>query len=716
MAPPLVGQMSGLFSPYTMSPYAYPSLSQAKAVKPDTARHLTPYLGPRSKLSQVWFNRWTILLALIVVRIFLSTQSLGSDIDSAEREALSACVAVERAGSAMASMPHYMAQGVNELSAKAIEGGVEALHKTLFLALAAVREIVVFVISMMVSTYACLITLAISGSIGVVLDATETIGDAVNNTLKKATEEIDGQLTEIRQFLVDVKDKLDNVGSFFGVELTIPELKIPSLDNLKKGLQIPTSFNDQLQQLRDNIPTFREVKEAGENRNINSSLAIYEFDRSVFPIPQKDKLTFCSENNDISNFFLNLREVVNKTKTTVISVVITLGIFAIIPMAYLELRRWRIMKQRAAMFSANPAYDPVDVAYLASRPSSGTWGLRFANIVKSERKQVLIRWAVAYVTSPAALFVLSLGFAGLISTLSQFIVLKQVEKAVPELAEHIGGFAEEVVDMLNTASIKFADSTNDVLQNVTAQLNEEVFGWLTEGAQTLNNTLNTFSSTMQDGINKFLGGTPLEKPVEDVIDCLIGLKIESLQKGLTWIHENAKISFPEIPQDTFSLGALNSLDGNNGAGDSFLADPEGASSDMVTETLFKLSAKWQDSLTTEAIISGSVCLIWVLVLVIALIRTGFLWFGRDKVRGDGGGRGNISTFGAGLPTGSLGATYGGSLKFGSTSRHGSAPPVPEYDAYGVDAPSKTFSPSRSLTPTWVNEKAHDSTFSEDLKL
>lgn len=165
------------------------------------------------------------------------------------------------------------------------------------------------------------------------------------------------------------------------------------------------------------------------------------------------------------------------------------------------------------MFGSNPNYDPVDVTYLASRPSSGTWGLRFASNIGSERRQVLVRWAVAYVTSPPALFVLSLGLAGLVGALSQYFVLKQVERAVPELAAQVGGFAGEVVDLLNNSSAKFADSTNSVIQDVTDELNKDVFGWITNGTQSLNDTLNTFSETMQNGITKTLGGTVLQKVI-----------------------------------------------------------------------------------------------------------------------------------------------------------------------------------------------------------
>src|SRR5215831_3854077 len=80
----------------------------------DSAGSVTPYLGLRARLSQIWINRWTVLLLLVLVRTLIAIANIDNNIDSARRQALSACSGVEAAGSAMASMPHYMSQGVNE--------------------------------------------------------------------------------------------------------------------------------------------------------------------------------------------------------------------------------------------------------------------------------------------------------------------------------------------------------------------------------------------------------------------------------------------------------------------------------------------------------------------------------------------------------------------------------------------------------------------------
>ena len=258
--------MSQIFSAHDMhSTYQYPNLNQVRQIKPSTAPHLTPYLGSRSRLSQVWFNRWTLLLALIIVRVFLSTQSLDDDINSAKREALAACTSVERAGSAMASMPHYMAQGVNELTTTAIEASVRALHQTLILAISAVREILIFVIHMMVGTYVCLITFAITGTAGALIDATKEIGESVNNTIADVVGGIEKEIGGFQDALSGaIEEATAKLNELFGGEIDIPELKLPSLDKLKQ-FQIPTGFDDKLNELKDKLPNFREVREAGES-------------------------------------------------------------------------------------------------------------------------------------------------------------------------------------------------------------------------------------------------------------------------------------------------------------------------------------------------------------------------------------------------------------------------------------------------------------------
>ncbi|KAF8539901.1 hypothetical protein BDD12DRAFT_804969 [Trichophaea hybrida] len=614
---------------------------------PQTAPDLTPYLGARSRLSQVWFNRWTVLILLILVRVMLATISLDNELESARDKAFSACTGVESMGSAMASMPFYMAAGVNEMTAKGIETAVRALEDTLLLMITGVQEIVVFIVNLITSTYVCLITLAVRGSVEVMVDALKEITDFVNGTMNDIFNSAENDVKGIEDGINKVKTFLDGIPGFFNKGVQIPNVNIPSLDKLKNGLTIPDDFKTKLDNMEKSLPTFQEVKDAANDairipfqlltQKVNSSLGTYEFDRSVFPVPQKEKLTFCSNNSIINNFFDNLKDAVLKVKKILLGVLAVLAILAMIPMGYREWHTYRTTRRHAYMLSDNARdFDPVDVVYIATRPHSSVFGLKLAKFFKSVRRQVLVRWAIAYITSPPALFVLSLGLAGLVSVLCQYIVLKQIQARTPELAAEIGKFAGLVVDKLEGASKEWTVKSNDALNRTNAELNQELFGWVKDGTDSLNGTLNTFVDKMHDGVDTFLGGTPLAGAVKDVLDCLITLKIEGIQKAITWAHDHAHVTFPLLPDDAFSRGALKSVSSGADPSSSFLSNPHSMATDQITDVVMKLTNKWEKMITQEAQISAAIVGVWLIVVLVAIIRTLVLFFGRDLNRGEGG--------------------------------------------------------------------------------
>jgi len=232
---------------------------------PQTAPDLTPYLGSRSRLSQVWFNRWTVLILLILVRVILATISLDKDLESARDKAFSACTGVESMGSAMASMPFYMASGVNEMTAKGIETAVRALEDTLLLMITGVQEIVVFIVNLITSTYVCLITLAVRGSVGVMVDALKEITDFVNGAMNDLFNGVENEVKSIEDALNKVSEILKNAPKFLGDGVKIPDVNLPSLDKLKNGLTIPDDFKTKLDDMEKSLPTFKEVKDAAND-------------------------------------------------------------------------------------------------------------------------------------------------------------------------------------------------------------------------------------------------------------------------------------------------------------------------------------------------------------------------------------------------------------------------------------------------------------------
>ena len=555
-------------------------------------------------------------------------------------------------GSAMASMPHYMSQGVNELTATGVEKSVNGLMSMTDLSVTAVEEIVVFVIGMMTNTYLCLITFAVTGSlrsvIGVIDSSQDDInkmGSTVGGEIGDALKDFTDAYNKAKSFLADVPLVGDNAAS---LPKTLDLTK--QLDQLK-NFKLPADLDADLQKLNSSLPTFAQVKNVTESvirlpfeklkDVIRDEMGNYTFDRSVFPVPAKEKLTFCSDDDGINDFFNKLQDLSNLAKKIFIAVLIIAAVAVMIPMAWREVKRFRHQQERSQLVNS-VASDPMDVVYLVSRPYTSGAGVKLAGSQihqpsTATRRQQLIRWTVAYATSDAALFVLTLAVAGLFACLCQVILLKSLQSQTPKLSNQVGAFADKVVAQLNNASEQWALGTNDAIQATNKDINQNMLGWVGTATGAVNDTINTFVNETETVLKEAFGGTPLLDPIQEVLNCLVLLKVQGIQKALTWVHDNAKVDFPLLPKDTFTLGAAASIASDSSSpDDSFLATPGDQASDKITSAVSRFIQTLENGIRIEAIISTFVLLVWVVIALMGVIRALMLWFSHSKTRGEGG--------------------------------------------------------------------------------
>ncbi|KAF2763813.1 hypothetical protein EJ03DRAFT_53524 [Teratosphaeria nubilosa] len=596
--------------------------------------YLTPYLGLRARLSQTWINRWTILLLLVLVRTLFAIASLDDNLGTARKQALSMCTSVENVGSAMASMPHYMADGVNELAANGIEKAINGLMEMLILTVTGVEEIVLFVIHLLTNTYLCLITFAITGSLGVAISVAEDVGNALNSTVQAVGKDLGTAAADFAKdmdsFLSDIDKLLSKIS---GKDIKPPNITLTSEIATLDSLQIPTGYDTELQKLNASLPTFSEVENFTDSviefpfeeikKLLNESLPKYTMNRSLFPVPAKKQLTFCSDDDGIDDFFDDLVHIGRLAKKIFLAVLIVLAILAMIPMAYRELRRYKFMKERSKLVR-NDAIDPMDSVYLVSRPYTSSAGLKLAEPFKSTRRRTLVRWAVAYATTVPALFVLSLALAGLLGCLCQFILLKAIEKEVPVLENEVIGFADKVINELNNASTQWAVGVNHIIDDTNTKINTDVFGWVNTSTTAVNDTLNAFVNETMTVLNATFGGTPLYTPVLDVLDCLVLLKVQGIEDGLTWVQDHAHIDFPTLPNDTFSLGTLAKVSGSEA--DILNTGGNGTAANDIADAVYHVTNELDKAIRQEAIISSCVLIIWLIIACIGLGRALVLFF------------------------------------------------------------------------------------------
>ncbi|KAK4454869.1 plasma membrane fusion protein PRM1 [Podospora aff. communis PSN243] len=606
----------------------------------DTDPSLTPYLGLRARLSQIWFNRWTILLLLVLVRVLLLTGSLNDNLADAKVKALSACTKVEDVGSAMASMPHYLSVGVNSLAADGISKTVRGMVQVLKLIITGVEAMIMFVINFYIGTIVCLVSALIHGTLDVAIGAVEGATDVMNKAIGSIT---DGMTSDLKSTQDAINNVVGSVGSFFGSD-DPPKIDVSGRINDLKNIKVdPSSLVKGLGDLNKTIPNFDQVEKLSKdalgvpfklvNEELDSRLGNYTFDRSVFPVAEKQALSFCSSNSFINDFFTTLFEIIQKAKIAFLVAIPILAIVAMLVMGYFEIKRWRREKTRAKVFTEN-GYDPMDVVYIASRPMTAGAGIKLASRF-SGKKNLLVRWTIAYATSLPALFVLALALAGLFSCLCQVILLRAIEKEAPALINQVGDFAGDVVQTLEAVSTDWATDANQGILNIQNDINEDMLGWVRQATTGVNRTLNTIDKELNDAITTVFKDTVLLNTARQISNCLIGRKIDAVERGLTWVHDNAKVTLPLFPNNTFSQGAGDSVNGDSDL-QSFLASPSAVTTDEVSGAVQSVIKTLQNGIVQEALISTALLLVYIIVILIGVVWAAIEMAGRDKTRGEGG--------------------------------------------------------------------------------
>jgi hypothetical protein len=135
--------------------------------------------------------------------------------------------------------------------------------------------------------------------------------------------------------------------------------------------------------------------------------------------------------------------------------------------------------------------DFLEILQILRSPVSYSVGRWLTPHTASDKKKVLVRWLLAYMTHPPALLVFAISLALFISCAFQAILLNEVNKAVPVLLADVADMQAQISAKVQNASALWIDGTNKQLSDTEAQINENLLGWARESTLSLNNTLNT---------------------------------------------------------------------------------------------------------------------------------------------------------------------------------------------------------------------------------
>jgi hypothetical protein len=308
-----------------------------------------PYAGLNARIAQTIVNEWTVVIAIVILKLWLFMESTRCSLIIAETSIIAICNATQDAAVDLASSSYYATSIANELVYQSIDVAIHAISAGLMAIVTGIEEIVLFYVGLLVGTYECLIVSTIHGSADAALNATESIVSFANKTVGDLGREIESGLEEISSILDDVQGVVGLLSDTFtgkDSDWQKVNLTVASLQNLS----LPTSINAELQYLGNNVPTYEDVKNATDSilqlpfellkRDINNTFTNdIHFNKSLLAVPPKQTVSTFSP-SAVQNVLAQLAHDLHRLVMVLSFLLVAIAIGCIVWQIRVETNRW----------------------------------------------------------------------------------------------------------------------------------------------------------------------------------------------------------------------------------------------------------------------------------------------------------------------------------------------------------------------------------------
>ncbi|KAG5652872.1 hypothetical protein H0H81_003302 [Sphagnurus paluster] len=545
---------------------------------------LTPYLQLPHRLSLTWLAYPILSLLFVAFRLQLSLSSAQDSVASAKSNLLASCQAAERAATAASSMPRYLAIASNNQFADAVNGTINAARATLVLALTIMEVVINFIIDIYRSTFLCFLELVVRGGLAILIGAVNELNSLVQSVSAALKTSIQSDIQSANSIIskaIGAINKINPLGN-----IAVPQIPIPNLDSLN-NITLPDSFTQSLTNLNNSIPTVAQLKNEIESiidtpfellkKDINDTFNAISFNSSILPIPQQNTLTFCQD-MDLSVVDDVGADLIKIAKIGVV-ILILIALLLVGLNCLLEWWKWRCLKRHLEYTRQAWTSDPTMVHAKSSAAPSVTLTdhnlmmlnansehpliTRILNNMSrmfrlSPRQHTHTQWFCHYIFHPPALACLLIGVIGLLSIQIQLaamgpLVAKYKERSADTTADFSATIFSAINGSMYNQSAAYADDINGRVDVIQTTINEGVFGWVNVTTTTLNNTIVAFYNDVQNAVGTVFDGTILESPAQEFIRCILGTKVDAIEKALTFLHDNLVVNMPRVNQTVLVL-------------------------------------------------------------------------------------------------------------------------------------------------------------------
>ena len=389
-------------------------------------------------------------------------------------------------------------------------------------------------------------------------------------------------------------------------------------------------------------------------KDINDTFAGISFEPEGLPVPGISRLSFCNQ-LDPSIIDDVGRDLIKAAKIGVV-ILILLALLLIGFNCLLTWYKWRCMKKHLEYTRQAWLVDPT----MIHAPNESTSA---PQIIMSDHNLMMLhansqhplitritnqlsgrlrltpsqhthtQWFFHYIFHAPALACFLIGFFGLMSIQIQLLVMGPlVHKYQARTAATITDFSTTIATSINDSmynqSSLYVNDINGRVDGIQSTINDGVFGWVNGTTTTLNTTINTFYTDIQNAVTTVFGGTILESPANAFLQCFIGSKVDAIENALTFLHDNLHVDIPRINQTALVL----SPDSVNEVAQPIAAAAIGGGGDDNEGLIMKLINAYAESLRKERVMFATFLALWGVVVLMGLCVVFWHSFGRSYIQ------------------------------------------------------------------------------------
>lgn len=588
----------------------------------------SPYIKLMARLSQVWLNQYAIMLLLLVFRLSFTLAALRENLANSEEAINVSCLEVQAIASIVASMPHYFVVGSNALVKNSIDSTITGFATLLIKLLTAVEAVIEFVVASFRSTYTCLLKMAVDGSLAAIIQTTDAIGETVNATMSVISDDLSSAICDANAVLQQLDGVVSTLTAVIGEKVSIPTLTLPTIQGLG-GMYLLAPFEASVRELRAHLSTglventtdtivalpFVELKQT-----ITDTLLDYSFDASLLESPQVVQFTLCPS-SQIQTFFVSLNDDMHQIYVQIVAGLIFCGLLTFVFNIWIQCWRWRAILKLA--LATRIATDSVDSVLIAISPIRAKFREYLQSTAITLEKQYLAQWLITYISHTPIAYVFSLVLVGSLSITLQIIMQRKFKTLLATQDMDTSDIYKLVDSSLVNSSKLWTQAANLKIASIEQDLNTKLFGWVRNATSVVNATLNEFTNELVSTLNFTFQGTILYEPAIAVMDCVLLLKIQGIEGGLTWVHNQAHIELPLIPSTILNLSSTDQS--------VIMQRGSDATSSLLEKAMTKVMQSWQSSMKREIFIITILLGIWSFVVLCGLLRV-ILFSKRAKIR------------------------------------------------------------------------------------